>query len=165
MVASGILDEEPIELLEGLLVDMNPQGPDHTAVLRRLVRHFAGGPGWLQAQDTLEISPDGRPQPDVALLADEPPPGQLPQTALLVVEVAVTSHIKDRNVKPRLYARAGIPTYWLVDVPGRVVEVRTDPGPEGYRQCKTYGADTQLPSPVPGLADLDIGWLLERVSG
>jgi Uma2 family endonuclease len=163
MVASGALEGEPVELLEGLLVEMSPQGPDHMAVVRRLVRHLSDAPGWLQVQDRLEVSPDWSPQPDVALLAEEPPPGQLPRTALFVAEVAVTSHISDRNVKAPAYARAGVRTYWLIDVPGRTVEVRTDPGSEDYRKCETYGMGARLPSPAPGVDELDVGWLLEQV--
>jgi Uma2 family endonuclease len=165
MVASGALEGEPVELLEGLLVEMSPQGPDHMAVLRRLVRHLSDATGWLQVQDRLEVSSDWSPQPDVALLAEEPLPGQLPRTALFVAEVAVTSHTSDRNVKAPAYARAGIPTYWLIDVPGRTVEMRTNPGSEGYRKCETYGMGARIPAPAPGVGELDVDWLLERVGG
>jgi Uma2 family endonuclease len=50
-----------------------------------------------------------------------------PSAALLIVEVAHTSHRKDREVKAPLYAACGVPEYWLVDVPARTVEVHTEP--------------------------------------
>lgn len=48
------------------------------------------------------------------------------------------SHAKDRIRRGRIYARAGIPGYWLVDVPGRVVEVRNQPGDDGSGACEIY---------------------------
>lgn len=166
MVASGALADEPIELLEGWLVDvMSPQSPGHAAVVMRLTRHLGAAQAWLQVQSPLEIPPDSEPEPDLALIAEEPPTGRHSRTALLVVEVAVGSHAIDRGVKADLYAKASIPTYWLVDVPGGVVEVRGDPGPDGYRRHETYGVGAQVPSPAPGVADLDVAWLLERVVG
>ena len=113
----------------------------------------------------LEVPPDSVPEPDLALIESEPSPDRHPRTALLVVEVAVSSHAIDRTVKAGLYARASVPIYWLVDVPGRAVEVRTDPGPSGYRACETYAVGALVPSPAPGVADLDVAWLLERVGG
>lgn len=159
MVATGVLDGEPFELLEGWLVDVSPQNPDHAAVVRRLTRHLARARSWLHVQLPLEIPPDSVPEPDLALIESEPSPDQHPRTALLVVEVAVSSHAIDRGVKARLYAHAGIPTYWLIDVPGRSVEVRTGPGPEGYRACEIYAVGALVPSPAEDVADLDVSAL------
>ena len=161
MVASGALDGEPVELLEGLLVEvMSPQSPDHAAVIEDLERHFANAKARLRTQLPLAVPPDSEPEPDLALVAEKPPPGRHPRTALLTVEVAVTSHDADRGLKVKLYATAGVPTYWLVDVPGKAVEVRTDPGPEGYGRCELYKSGDRVPSPVEGVAELDVGALL-----
>lgn len=67
--------------------------------------------------------------------------------------------MKDRHTKANMYAWVPVPTYWLVDVPGEAVEVRTDPGPDGYRHCEIYTAGMSVPSPHPGVADLDVGSL------
>jgi Uma2 family endonuclease len=163
MVASGALEGEPVELLEGLLVEMSPQGPAHAEVIMRLTRHMANAQAWLRVQLPMEILPDSTPEPDLALATEKPPVGHHPNGALLVVEVAVTLHRVARSEKARLYAQAGVPTYWVVDVPGKTVEVRTDPSLKGYRRCETYGVGAQVPSPAPGVTDLDVGWLLERV--
>jgi Uma2 family endonuclease len=96
------------------------------------------------------------PEPDLLLTKSEPSPGRHPRTALLVVEVAVTSHKEDRGEKADLYAGAPIPTYWLVDVPARTVEVRTEPGPRGYDHCEIHGTGASVPSPVEGVPDLDV---------
>jgi len=162
MVASGALDGERFELLEGWLVDMSPHSPGHSAVVGRLTRHLAGAQAWLLVQLPLEIPPSSAPEPDLALVEEEPSSERHPSTALLVVEVAVSSHEADRGVKARLYAKTGVPTYWLVDVPGEAVEVRTDPGVEGYRACETYAVGASVPSPAEGVMDLDVRSLFER---
>jgi Uma2 family endonuclease len=164
MVASGALDGQRVELLEGLLVEVSPHGPDHARVIEELTGRLAGSRLRLRVQMPLEASWGALPEPDLLLTESEPPPGRHPRTGLLVVEVAVTSHKADRGEKAGLYAEAPIPTYWLIDVPGRTVEVRTDPGPDGYGRCEVYKVGDHVPSPVDGVADLDIAALLKGLS-
>jgi Uma2 family endonuclease len=164
MVATGELEGEPVELLDGLLVEMSPQGESHVIVIMRLTRHFRTAEAWLMVQLPLEAKPSSEPEPDLALV-HEVTPLHHPREALLTVEVAVSSHEKDRGKKAHVYARKGVPTYWLVDVPGKAVEVRTDPGPEGYGQCEVYKAGERVPSPAEGVAELDVAELLEGIGG
>jgi Uma2 family endonuclease len=164
MVATGALEGEPVELLDGLLVEMSPQGESHVIVIMRLTRHFRTAEAWLMVQLPLEAKPSSEPEPDLALV-HEKAPWHHPREALLTVEVAVSSHEQDRGKKAHIYARKGVPTYWLVDVPGRTVEVRSDPRPEGYRRCEIYGIEATVPSPAEGVADLDVSELLEGIGG
>jgi hypothetical protein len=91
MVESGALEGQPVELLEGLLVDKtSPQSPSHAAVIRRLTDYFADAHAALCVQLPLEVAPDSVPEPDVALIAGERLLDRHPRTALLAVEVAVT---------------------------------------------------------------------------
>lgn len=161
IVASGALDGQRVELLQGLIVEMSPSSPEHVLAVTRLMRHFARAPQWwVQVQDPIEVAPDSEPEPDLAVYEQAPPAGKHQRTALLVVEVAVSSHMVDRNVKAHEYARAAIPTYWLVDVPGRAVEVRTEPGASGgYGRCDLYSEGASVPSPFQGVEDLDVGAL------
>ncbi len=163
MVASGALDGKRVELLGGLLVEMSPKSADHIVVVNALMRHFEAAPLWMQVQDPIEASWDSEPEPDLALASRKPPRGRLLRTALLVIEVAVSSHQADRGEKATLYANADIPTYWLVDVPGRTVEVRTEPGSDGYAHCEVYREGSVVPSPLEGVDDLDIAALLADV--
>jgi Uma2 family endonuclease len=160
IVASGALEGRRVELLDGVLAQMSPQSPAHATVIEALTEHFAGAKARVRVQLPIEVASDCEPEPDLALVAHRPPPGRHPTTALLVVEVAVSSQMIDRNVKAAMYAKAGIPTYWLVDVPGRAVEVRTEPGPDGYGRCQTYPEPASVPCPLDGVADLDIAALL-----
>ena len=117
IVASGALEGKHVELLEGLVVDMSPSSTVRADVIMLLTRHFAQASAWLRVQLPLEVPPDSEPEPDLALVASRPPHGEHPRTALLVVEVSVSSQRIDREIKRRLYAQVGIPTYWLIDVP------------------------------------------------
>ncbi|HTC60841.1 MAG TPA: Uma2 family endonuclease [Solirubrobacteraceae bacterium] len=164
MVLTGALDGLHIELLDGLLVEMSPISPAHTVVVTRLMRHFAAAPQWwTQVQSPVEIRPRSEPEPDLLVAASEPPPGQHLRGALLAIEVAVSSHRADRGRKATLFSEADISTYWLVDLPGRAIEVRTRPGRHGYEQYEVYHEGSVVPSPLDGVADLDIAALLADV--
>ena len=83
----------------------------------------------------------------------------VPDRALLVVEVADESLRKDRLVKARLYANAGVPEYWIVNLPQRTLEIYRRPAPEGYGQITTSGPDQTVnpeafPDIVVRVADL-----------
>lgn len=165
MVATGVLADEPVELLKGLLIEMGRQGPGHYAAIMRLTRHLARARAWLGVQGPLEVKPDSEPEPDLTLIEGEPSSEHLPYRALLVVEVSVTTHSKDRLRKGPIYARTGVRTYWLVDVPARTVEVRTQPGVAGYGRCDLYKVGDRVPSPAEGVADLDVAWLFGEAPG
>lgn len=167
MVASGALDGKRIELLKGLLVAVSPQSPEHATVIERLTRSLADVAAALRlrVQLPLEGEWDSVPEPDLALVERRNPPHRHPRTAVLVVEVAVSSHEQDRGEKASMYAWAPIPTYWLVDVPSRTVEVRSDPGPRGYGSCEVYAVGATVPSPAEGVPDLDVASLFAGLDG
>lgn len=110
MVETGALDGLRVELLDGLLVDMSPQGERHARVIQRLMRLFAGRLDLLRVQMPLSLADGWAPEPDVALAEAHEDPDRHPSTALLVVEVAVTSPALNSS-KAALYERAGIPRY------------------------------------------------------
>jgi Uma2 family endonuclease len=134
----GILHEDDrIELIEGELIEMSPMGCFHAGVgsqlADQLMRQLAGRAiPWIQ--NPLRLSRHSEPQPDFALLKFRADyyKGGLPIAAdvLLVVEIADSSVRYDREIKAPLYARHGIPEYWLIDVPARGVEVYSEPDAE-----------------------------------
>ena len=78
MVASGALEGEPVELLEGLLVEvMSPQSPAHAAAIERLTRHLASAHARLRVQLPLKVPPDSEPETDLALVAERERPWPL----------------------------------------------------------------------------------------
>lgn len=80
--------------------------------------------------------------------------------ALLAIEVSVASHAVVRIKKAPIYARAGIPEYWLVDVPGKAIEVRTQPTADGYVMVRTLRAGETLETvAMPDTPALDVAAL------
>src|SRR5438132_6163993 len=119
MIEAGVLtDDDPVELLEGVLVFRMPKNPPHRisiAKLERAIRPLLPSNASIQWQDPITLS-DGEPEPDIAVIrgqAEDYPdchPG--PDDVYLVVEVADTTLARDRGIKLRSYARAGIAIYW-----------------------------------------------------
>lgn len=148
MVAAGVLDEDArIELVQGVLVDMVPIGPEHDGALEWLTKHFAriDSAAWrVRFQSTLLVA-GGYLLPDLALI--EPlPRTQQPTSALLVVEVAQISQERDRD-KARDYAAADVPEYWIVDLAAREVTVHRSPLAGTYEDVVVY-ADGESVRPI-----------------
>lgn len=128
----ALTPDERVELIEGEIVSMSPQGPAHAAGIRRLTRvlfEAFGATHEVSVQCPLDVSDFSQPEPDFALIrqADDPGESTLPRGADLVIEVSVTSLAYDRNEKCAVYAKAGIPEVWLVDLVARCVEVHRKP--------------------------------------
>jgi Uma2 family endonuclease len=161
MVGAGILDEDDhVELIDGMIVEMTPQGPKHAALIQRLCDPlFARVPPDLviRCQLPLTTGRDSEPEPDVSIVrrADAVSRTSHPTTAVLVFEVAGESLPKDRLTKVALYAGAGIPEYVIVNVEQECLEVHRDPDPASrrYRTLVTLAGDQAFESSaVPGFA-------------
>jgi Uma2 family endonuclease len=153
MIEAGIIrEDEKVELLDGQLVAVTPQGWPHARVLQRLAKLLFTtlGDGYeVLPQLPVALDEYNEPEPDVAVIRAkdlQPPEGHHPTEALLIVEVARTSLATDRRIKGAVYARVGIPEYWIVDVDGRRVEVHRDPdtSQERYRDVRVVGYEDVL---------------------
>ena len=125
MVERGALEGMPVELIDGFLVHASPQGPQHAAMVQALMRWFAPHVDLLRVQMPLAAGESSEPEPDIALVEHDDPTRH-PHTALLVIEVAVSSQEQDEH-KADVYARAAVPAYWLVDVRARTVAAFSEP--------------------------------------
>jgi Uma2 family endonuclease len=154
MVDSGLLADEPVELVDGLLVHVTPQGPQHHLLVRRLIRLFSARGDMLHVQLPLAV-PGGRPEPDLALSADDATLTGPPSSAELVVEICVSSWSDDRAKLPG-YAAAAVTAVWLVHVAERAVYVFEQPDPAGRRYAseRVLRAEDILHAPVTGIAPL-----------
>jgi Uma2 family endonuclease len=161
MVEHGALEDARVELLAGVLVDMSPQGRRHAEAIEWLTTELTlalARRASVRVQLPLAVSDLSVPEPDLAIVAAGPRPDH-PVQAHLVIEVSETSQAKDRTLKARLYAAAGIPEYWLCDLTTRTIEVHRDPAPEGYRdiQPRAVGATVApltFPDIVLAVADM-----------
>ncbi|HRW46869.1 MAG TPA: Uma2 family endonuclease [Caldilinea sp.] len=140
MVDKGILNEDDrLELIEGELVTMSPIGPEHMGVANQiaqiLIRQLEQR-AIVSIQGPIALDEFSEPQPDLALLVqrDDFYKHSLPRPAdvALVIEVADSSLAYDRTIKMPLYARAGIPEAWIVNLIDRWIEVYRDPSAAGY---------------------------------
>jgi len=161
MIDAGVFGEdENFELLEGLIVRKMTKQPPHwiaTGSLRDALIAL-NIPGFFVHSQEPVTTTDSEPEPDIALvrgnrrdfLNSNPDPLQAP----LVIEVSDSSLSKDRRWKKRIYARAGIPVYWIVNLIDRQVEIYTQPsGPAeqpDYAACQIIPADGELPVVIDG---------------
>jgi Uma2 family endonuclease len=171
LVETGVLGrDDRVELLEGVIVAMTPQNPPHAATVARVDRalqHAIGERAHVRPQLSLVLR-RSVPEPDLAVVPGSPDDYEAshPRTALLVIEVADTSLKQDRLSKARIYAAAGIPEYWIVNLRDEVVEVMRDPDPEAarYRAVRSAARGERLELvALPGAA-LDAAELLPRAS-
>jgi Uma2 family endonuclease len=155
MIDAGVFAaDENFELLEGLIVRKTTKHPPHwiaTGLLRDALIAL-GIPGYfVHSQDPLTTS-DSEPEPDLALIRGDrrdylgrnPNPNEAP----LVIEVAESSLLQDRGWKKRIYARAAIPFYWIVNLIDRQIEVYTQPSGAALRPayaiCEIVGSDGEV---------------------
>ena len=114
--------------------------------LNRLLVPLASDRGYsVSVQNPVRLGVRDEPEPDFALLADEPR-GDLPtpEDAHLVIEVSDSSLPYDKEVKLPLYARSGVLEVWIVDLQGQRIEVHMEPASDGYRAMRVFAAGEQL---------------------
>lgn len=161
MARAGILTEDdPVELLEGWLVQKMTKHRPHviaTGLVRRELERLLPSGWYVAIQDPITTA-ESEPEPDVAVVRGEerdyPDRHPGPQDVPLVVEIADSSLEQDRGAKKRLYARAGIAVYWIVNLVERQIEIYTEPtGPAAnpdYRQRRDYGLADSIPVVLDG---------------
>jgi Uma2 family endonuclease len=151
--------EQRLELLEGELIEMTPIGPAHAAAvkhLNQLLVPAVGDTAVVSVQDPIRLSDLSEPQPDLALLRPRSDfyatAHPAPTDVLLVIEVSDTTASFDRNIKRPLYAAAGIPELWILDLPERLVEIATVPAENTYGRIRQFTTGTITPSVFPEIS-------------
>ncbi|HEX8325680.1 MAG TPA: Uma2 family endonuclease [Tepidisphaeraceae bacterium] len=155
-----LTSDDPVELVEGVLVYKMPKKAAHRICNDRLdesIRPLLPA-GWSrQLQEPITLS-DSEPEPDLTIYrgrsSDYPDGHPGPPDVALVVEVSDTTLRLDRDAKFRAYARAGIAVYWIVDLVGRTIDVHSTPEPAavepGYRHTVSYVHGQRVPVTVAG---------------
>lgn len=154
MAEVGLLASDArVELIEGEIIDMPPSGPPRASVLNHLSEKLIlalSGTATVRQQSPLHLDDFSEPEPDIAVVKRRPGHYELahprPADVLLAIEVSLSSLRFDRNRKLPLYARAGIPEYWIVDVVKPVLHVLHTP------QNGRYLHEASIP--CPGLLTL-----------
>lgn len=160
LIAKGAFaGNERFELLEGVVVEKMTNNPTHVIVNRRCEQLLASllPPGWhIRSQDPIILT-SSEPEPDLAVVRGQfddyatRHPGGI--DVALVVEVADASLVTDR-FKSEVYAEAGIPWYWILNIPGRVVELHACPTTTGekpsYADVRRCGLNDEIPLLLEG---------------
>jgi Uma2 family endonuclease len=149
-----LFPDKRYELIEGDLINKMGQKPPHVYVIKLLHGALATvfGSGRVQSQSSIRLpDPDGQysePEPDVVLLHRESPEffDRLagPKDIALLIEVADTSFTFDRSVKYRLYARADIAEYWIIDITNRRTVVCRHPAGDEYKSVTIVDASEEI---------------------
>jgi Uma2 family endonuclease len=155
------------ELIEGEIIDMPPIGPPHASKTARLADVLSAalrGEAIVWTQNPIVLGGLSAPQPDLALLRyrDDYYAQAHPEPAdiLLLIEVADTSLAHDRDTKLPLYARFQIPEVWIVDIPGRHLDIHREPDEARYtHQFRVSDLSRVEIASFPGLV-LDLSGLL-----
>lgn len=170
MIDLGILsDDDPVELLEGWLVCKMPKSPPHrvtTKLALNALEAIAPAGWYVDTQEPITLT-DSEPEPDVAIVRGntrdylDRHPGA--SDIALVVEVADSNLERDRTTKQRLYARHGIPVYWIINLLELQIEVYTEPvaiaEEAHYQNRQDYQPSDRIPVEIEGQA---IGYLSVR---
>ncbi len=160
MIETGILTEnDRVELLEGWIVPKMPHTfpYDGTIWLAQTALLSQLPAGWIVRIQSAITTADSEPEPDLAVargpglryLSTHPEPKAL----TLLIEVADTTLAEDRADKGRLYARARIPIYWIINLPDAKVEVYSQPKggkAPAYRQHQDYAVPQSIPLILSG---------------
>jgi Uma2 family endonuclease len=152
--SGGFAEDARIELIDGLLLDMSPKSPAHENAIAWLAEqlHASVDRARHQVRASAALTTErSEPEPDLIVIDRDAPRPYHPGSALLVIEVTVSLQRRDLRVKPRIYARAGVPRYWVVDLDGDRAVVHGDPGPDGYGSVEVLGPDGVLAAPELGL--------------
>ncbi len=160
MIDAGILTEDdPVELLEGWIAPKMPRTALHDGIIQKANKRVGRRlpVGWdIRGQSAITTT-DSEPEPDLAVvrgnetayLYRKPEP---PDIGVLI-EVSDSTLSQDRNQKGRLYARAGVPYYWIINLADGWVEVYTDPDSAAATPSYRTRTDCQLRDQVPLILD------------
>ena len=153
MIASGLAPKRA-ELLEGVIVEKMSKSILHTRLLSRTMdalRKSLPGDLWLR-QEAPITTVDSEPEPDISVVVGaEESYSAHPTTALLVVEISLTTVTEDRAMAS-IYAEAAVAEYWLFNAPARVVEIFRKPQAGHYQEMEIVSADKVLRcSSLPGV--------------
>src|SRR5262245_11804014 len=165
-------DDDPIELIDGLLLVKEPQSSPHRTAILLVAKALeqAFGDGWfVQIQSPIILGARSEPEPDVCVVGGAPRDyvDSHPTRPALIVEVAHAGLAVARGRKAAMYARGSIADYWILNLVDRVLEVHRQPARPGpalrrwaYVSTDTLDASATLPPLAAPSAHIRVADLL-----
>jgi Uma2 family endonuclease len=161
LAETGVFAGQRYELIDGDLVDKMGQNPPHSSGIQLLLEYLARffEVGMIRVQHPMEAAAGDRerslPEPDVAVLRERNIEHQRRHPRgdemLLVIEVSDTTVAFDRSRKATLYARAGVPEYWVLDLNRRMLVVHRESDGTQYRQIFLHAPEEAVS--IPGCSE------------
>ncbi|PSB06094.1 hypothetical protein C7B76_30205 [filamentous cyanobacterium CCP2] len=156
MVEAGILDDRPVELLNGEIIEMSPEGTPHASLSSQgadYLRDLLGKRVKIREGKPITLSDRSEPEPDIAIVQpmedeyfDHHP---YPENIFWLIEFSNSSLEKDLEVKRKAYAAAGIPEYWVVNLKRMELVVLRSPQEGDYQEKATLTEGTIQPIAFP----------------
>lgn len=156
MATAGILcDTDRVELINGDIIDMSPINSEHAGMVNRLLRVLTKkllGKAIMTIQNPIHLDDISEPEPDLTIAKiredDYISAHPRPKDVFVVIEVADTSLDKDREIKAPLYAKHGIPEYWIVNLKDKQIELFRQPSNGEYGQALIFSAKGKIESEI-----------------
>ncbi|MGV0025720.1 Uma2 family endonuclease [Phormidesmis priestleyi] len=168
MIESGILDDRRVELLNGEIVEMSPERESHAHLSTRsadYLRELLQDRVRIRAGKPITLPDNSEPEPDIAIVQ---PLGDVyfehhpyPENIFWLIEFSNSSLAKDMEIKSKIYAKAGIPEYWVVNLKKMQLTVFRDPIDGKYQSQTTLNEGEITPLAFPNIA-VSIKQLLKK---
>ena len=165
MIESGLLDDRSLELINGEIIQMSPEGVVHSFYCRgtaKYLRSLLGDRAEISEAHPITLPNDSEPEPDIAIVRNPDTLYQtrhpFPEDILWLIEIANTTLVKDLGVKRDIYALAGIPEYWVMNLQTLELVVFRDLIDNEYRSEICLSSGTISPLAFPDLS-IDISLL------
>lgn len=157
LIETGIIEGKPVELLEGEIITMSPEGIPHSYTNDSVAEYLRSKfQGIAKIKESHPITLDNsEPEPDIAVV-------RLPETIYRdhhpyaediywLIEVANQTLAKDLQEKSITYARNGIMEYWVIDLPNKKLWTFTNPQNGKYLDQKTIVTGIIKPISFPNI--------------
>jgi Uma2 family endonuclease len=159
MIASGLLDDRSLELINGEIIEMSPEGVAHSFYCRgtaKYLRSILGERAEISEAHPITLPDDSEPEPDIAIVKTPDTLYQhrhpLPADIFWLIEIANSTLAKDLGVKKDLYAQVGIPEYWVMNLQTSELVVFRDIIANEYRSAVCLSSGNISPKAFPEIS-------------
>jgi Uma2 family endonuclease len=158
LIESGVLAERRVELLEGEIIEMSPEGAMHSSTnyaVAEYLRDLLRAKAIIREAHPITLD-NSEPEPDIAIV-HSPYTNYFtrhpyPQDIYWLVDISSRTLKSDLEKKSITYARNCIPEYWVIDLINKQLVVHTQPINNSYSQIQSFTTGTITPQAFPDLA-------------
>ena len=158
LIETGLLEGKPVELLEGELIEMSPEGIPHSYTNRTVgdyLRTVLNGLALISEAHPITLD-NSEPEPDIAIvrLPEEIYKQHHPYLEDIYWLIEVSNRTLEKDLKEKIitYARNGIPEYWVIDLPNKKLWVFTQPEKKAYNKTQEFTTGIISPQSFPNIS-------------